>query len=187
MSDDGRGSFTLLLTDAPFPFGLVSEANVWIDKVEIVSDDDGITTLTTFDPAERFNLLELQNGVTTPLFEGELAENTYSQIRLYVSDASIVLIDEQVLEIKVPSERINVLLSGLDIENGFSSELTLDFDVSESFVVQGNPDTPAGIKGFLFKPVVKPINMTSTPEGDEGVVEGEEQEDEEEESADDDE
>jgi hypothetical protein len=34
-------------------------------------------------------------------------------------------------------------------------EIVVDFDVAESFVVQGNPDTPAGINGFTFKPVLK--------------------------------
>lgn len=160
----GRGSFTLHLTDAPFPYELVSEANVWVDSVAIVSDDDAIETLTSYDPAEKFNLLELQNGITAQLFEGELEAGTYSQIRLYINGASIVLTDEQVFDLKVPSEMIKVLLASLTIEEGMDTELTLDFVVNESFIVQGNPNTPAGINGFIFKPVVKPINMISKPE-----------------------
>ena len=38
----------------------------------------------------------------------------------------------------------------------------LDFDVSRSFVVQGNPSTPAGIKGFIFKPVIRAVNASAT-------------------------
>ncbi len=38
--------------------------------------------------------------------------------------------------------------------------MTLDFDLEKSFVVQGNPNTAAGIKGFHFKPVVKPLGYS---------------------------
>src|SRR3990167_5116760 len=48
----------------------------------------------------------------------------------------------------------------LEIRTGAVSELMLDFDVSKSFVVQGNPETPAGIKGFHFKPVVRVGNSS---------------------------
>lgn len=176
--NEGTSNFTLLLTDAPFPYDLVSEANVWVDSVDIVSDEDEVQTLATFDPAEKYNLLELQNGVTTTLFDGELESGTYSHIRLYVSSASIVLTDEQVFDLMVPSERIQVLLNGVTLEEGVDAELTLDFDVSESFIVQGDPTTIAGINGFIFKPVVKPINFTDGIDDgdseDEGEEEGEE-------------
>jgi (2Fe-2S) ferredoxin len=37
--------------------------------------------------------------------------------------------------------------------------LVVDFDVSESFVIQGNPQTPAGIHGMLFKPTLRVVVM----------------------------
>ena len=40
--------------------------------------------------------------------------------------------------------------------------MLLDFDVRKSFVVQGNPDTHAGIKGFHFKPVIRTINISTS-------------------------
>ena len=33
--------------------------------------------------------------------------------------------------------------------------VTVDFDVNDNFVMQGNPETPAGIHGILFTPVLK--------------------------------
>ena len=35
--------------------------------------------------------------------------------------------------------------------------LVVDFDVSQNFVVQGNPNTPAGINGILFTPSLRAI------------------------------
>jgi hypothetical protein len=44
----------------------------------------------------------------------------------------------------------------------------LDFNLEKSFVLKGNAYTPAGIKGFNFKPVVKAVNNTT-----EGTLAGE--------------
>jgi hypothetical protein len=42
-----------------------------------------------------------------------------------------------------------------------TSEIVLDFNLDRSFVLKGNMNTPAGIKGFNFKPVIKAINNTT--------------------------
>jgi hypothetical protein len=49
----------------------------------------------------------------------------------------------------------------LHVATGLTTDVTLDFDVANSFVLKGNMDTPAGIKGFNFKPVIKAINETT--------------------------
>jgi hypothetical protein len=36
--------------------------------------------------------------------------------------------------------------------------MILDFNLSNSFVLQGNMNSPAGIKGFIFKPVIRAVN-----------------------------
>jgi hypothetical protein len=33
--------------------------------------------------------------------------------------------------------------------------LVVDFDVSRSFVLQGNPETPAGVRGVIFTPTIR--------------------------------
>ena len=43
---------------------------------------------------------------------------------------------------------------GIEIIPG-ETILVLDFDVSRSFVLQGNPESPAGIHGVLFRPVLR--------------------------------
>lgn len=49
----------------------------------------------------------------------------------------------------------------IEVVGGLTAELLLDFDVSRSFVPQGNMDTPAGIKGFNFTPVIKAANLST--------------------------
>jgi hypothetical protein len=47
-----------------------------------------------------------------------------------------------------------------EVTTSLTQDVMLDFDLSRSFVVQGNPDTPAGIQGFHFKPVVRAVNVS---------------------------
>lgn len=164
---EGQGGLTVLLTDAPFPFELVSQANVTINRVDIVSDNEGILTIA--EGEQTFNLLDLQNGVTAVLAQADLPAGTFPQIRLIVSSASVVLNDGATFDLFVPSGAqtgIKVLLPDFSVDAGGNVTLTLDFDVSESFVVMGNPDTPAGIRGFIFKPVVRPLGLADDdPDG----------------------
>ena len=164
------GTVRVLLTDAPFPFDLVESANVEIERVELLSDEEGVQVLSEEEQA--FNLLTLRNGVTTPLGEIELPAGRYDQIRLIVDDsASVVLKNGTRYDLKVPSGTetgIKVLTGGLEISGEEQATITLDFNVEESFVVQGNPNTPAGIKGFIFKPVVK-LKDIDQEEGEEEI------------------
>lgn len=174
---EGDGRLTVLMTDAPFPFDLVSEANVTITRVDVVTET-GVEVIMSSEAGETFNLLDLQNGVTTALGSTDMEAGSFHQVRLIVSEASILLIDGREFDLFIPSGAqtgIKVLIPNGSVENGSETQLTLDFDVSESFVVLGNPDTPAGINGFIFKPVVRPVGMTVNGEpadADEG--EGEE-------------
>lgn len=171
--DEGAtGTLQVMLTDAPFPFDRAEAANVTIERVVALTTSDTTETgeeegdggrVVLSDEEQSFNLLELRDGVTAPLATEELPAGTYEQIRLILGEnASVVMEDSTTYDLQVPSGTqtgVKVLLGGLTVEPGTESELTLDFDVEESFVVKGNPDSPAGINGFLFKPTVKVKSM----------------------------
>lgn len=159
-SDDPEGRVRVLLTDAPFPFDLVDEANVTIERVELRGTPG--TFVLTDDPQQE-DLLMLQNGVTVSLGEVDVPEGVYHELRLQVSeDAEVVMNDNSVYDLKVPSGTetgIKIKLDSLDIHDGDLAIVTVDFNVEESFVVRGNPNTPAGINGFIFKPVLKALSV----------------------------
>lgn len=170
------GTLRLNLTDAPLD--IIEEANVTIDQVSIISgsveseqdtassEEGEIFVLS--DETMEFDLLELQD-IDTLLVQEEIPAGSYSQIRLRVTEASMVLENGDVYTLgpgdgnfRIPSGQqtgIKILLPNFTVESDAETELTLDFDVEDSFVVQGNPDTPAGVNGFIFKPVVRPVNM----------------------------
>jgi hypothetical protein len=165
-NDSDVGQLTVRVTDAPFPIDMVDYANVTINKVEIrsVGSDTGspYITLTDEDFSETFDLLLLQNGVTGDVVQMEVPVGSYDLVRLYVDTTEIKVTDGDVYHLKVPSGSqtgIKVFVNpAIEVAGGLSAELLLDFDINKSFVVKGNPSTPAGINGFNFKPVIRAVN-----------------------------
>ena len=167
----GPAQVTVLLTDAPVDY--IDEAWVDIGAVELVPADDGpIITLSEDGTDGPVDLLELQDAATAILADAEIEAGSYAQLRLIVESASVTLADDWTFtdgstekELTVPSGAqtgIKLILSGEDEEGPLEippGELVLvvDFDVSQSFVIQGNPETPAGIHGMLFKPTLRVV------------------------------
>ncbi|MCR9227500.1 MAG: DUF4382 domain-containing protein [Flavobacteriaceae bacterium] len=173
---EGTGTLSVQLTDAPFPYELVAEANVTVYRVEarqvLDSDDDSDEQALTLSPFITLmeedievNLLELTNGITQQLAEIEVPAGSYDQIRVYVKGVNVVLTDGTVYDLDVPSgdsSGIKVFVNpAITVSGGLSSDLLLDFDVSRSFVAKGNINTPAGVNGFNFKPVIKASNLST--------------------------
>ncbi|MEN8156536.1 MAG: DUF4382 domain-containing protein [Bacteroidota bacterium] len=172
-NQDGPGRLVVKITDAPLPIDMVEAANVTITKVEIrsVVDTAGYPFITLFEGSREFNLLELRNGITAELVDMEVPAGDYNLIRLYVDSASITVKDHGTYEAKVPSGAetgIKLFIEpSLQVAGGLTAEVLLDFNIDESFVMQGNMNSPAGIKGLIFNPVIRAVNNTEA-----GVVEG---------------
>lgn len=162
----------ILLTDAAADY--IAQANVDIGRVELLPEENGRPITLSEDGTDgHVNLLELQNSATMQLAEAEVEEGLYHQLRLIVESANVTLIDgytfrdgSQTKDLKVPSGAqtgIKLLLRDefgdpLALGSG-ETVIVLDFDVNRSFVIQGNPETPAGIKSMLFKPTIKVTGM----------------------------
>lgn len=166
------GKIAVKLTDAPFPYDYVSEANVTISKIDArlqnpesidnSLDESGFVTL--FEGETKVNLLTLTNGITKDMGEAEVPVGTYDLVRIYVKDGSVLLTDGTSYDLKVPSgdqTGIKVFIKpSIEVVTQLSSDLLLDFDVSMSFVPIGNTNSVSGITGFNFKPVIRASNMS---------------------------
>ena len=164
-TEPGNARLTVLLTDAPSDY--LESAVVEIGRVEVRGADGSRTTV--IEDAGEFDLLELQNGVTTILGSVDLQPGTYTELRMIVESARVTLVPEyqfedgsQTMQIAVPSgaaSGIKIALEDVDGAGGPGVEirpgetiLVVDFDVSSNFVMNGSADEPAGIKGFNFTP-----------------------------------
>lgn len=175
-SNKDTGTISIRLTDAPFPHNLVAEANVTVFKIDArmkdgvdeempsEENDENSPYVVLMEEEIPVNLLELTNGITAELAEAEVPVGEYDLVRVYVRGVNVVLTDGTVYDLKVPSGEqtgIKVFIDpGLRVVGGISSDLLLDFDVSQSFVPKGNFNAAEGISGFNFKPVIKASNMS---------------------------
>ncbi len=165
----GNGNLVIKVTDAPFPIDMIESAMVTITKVEIRKAGDGISDGNPFivllEDTITFDLLDLRNGVTGELLEMEIPAGKYNLLRLYVEEASLKVKDGETYNVKVPSGQqtgIKIFVSPeFYVTGGLTTELLLDFDLSRSFVVRGNLNSPQGINGFIFKPVIRAVNNST--------------------------
>lgn len=181
------GRLSVQLTDAPFPFDLVAEANVTLFKVDArlkdgkqeEASEDGSRFVVLMEEEVPVNLLELSNGVTEELVDTDVPVGTYDLIRVHVKGVKVVLTDGRSFDLDVPSGAqtgIKIFIDpGITVAGGLSTDLLLDFDLSQSFVAKGNIEVVNGITGFNFKPVIKASNLSTagTLSGMVGSLDGE--------------
>ena len=173
------GTVIVSITDAPFPYDMVEEANItidWIklhkiDSLDLVGESDPDSVFIMLEKDTTLNLIDLSNGITAVMSEMEIPAGTYNEIRLHVTEASVKIFDDTtVYRLKIPGSGASGLKvkikPWLEVEEGVVSEVLLDFDVSRSFKILGNDKGKKDIK-FMFKPVVRAVNLSSA-----GKIEG---------------
>jgi len=172
-SEEGAESTTLQmhLTDAP---GDVTKANVLIDSVSIVGrvpeEDTTIGDSTDVDVSvlseESFeaDLTQLEGEVDTLLGTLDLEAGTYSQVRMITADPENFDVryetaqgDTAQANLKIPSGgqtgiKVN-FGSSLTVDGSIDTvDVTLDFDVKESFISRG----PVGqTSDYNFRPTIQ--------------------------------
>jgi len=171
--DGTNGKLIIKITDDPFNISYIESASVTITKVEIrkADDSEGYPFMVISEDTLTYDLINLRNGITEDLLNIDIPAGNYDLVRLYVSDASLKIKDlPDVFKVKVPSGSqtgIKLFINPvLQVEGGLTSELLLDFNLSRSFVMRGNLNT-AIKNGFIFKPVIRASNLSST-----GRIEG---------------
>ena len=174
---DDRAFIQVQLTDAPAD--LIESAQVWISRVYMMPGEDGEVYDLFNDAAnpKSYDLLLLRDGVTADLTAATAVDpGNYQQLRIIVDSAFITLAEGYTFNdgsttrsLKVPSGAetgIKVQLSEpVEAEPGATTTVVVDFDVEQNFVIQGNPNTPAGINGILFTPVLHEKSRTTSDEG----------------------
>ena len=99
---------------------------------------------------QKFNLLELSNGVTAVLGEEELEAGHYTQIRIVITEAEVVIDDTTSYSLTIPSGTLK-FVSGFNIVPDESTELIVDFDAARSIHTTGKEE-------YKLKPTIRIIN-----------------------------
>jgi hypothetical protein len=155
-SDSKTGSMTLKLTDAPIDS---AEAVVVVFTGVELKPTDGAAFSVDFATPKSIDLLALQGGKTTSLFENQtVPAGHYDWLRLKVytdpsaNDASYAMIDGAMHNLTIPSgaETGLKLVRGFTIAQGGTTGFVIDFDVRKSMVMQmGNGGR------YMLKPALR--------------------------------
>ena len=193
---DGNAEVRVLVTDAPSDYiaaadiwvsavylqgGAMDDDDLDDDGVDDGADDDVPGRVFLFDDPEnpkRFDLLLLRDGITEDLTGyTDVEPGSYGQLRLVVDSAVVTLAEGYAFRdggstssLMVPSGSSSGIKVQLDepveVDTGEEVTIVVDFDVDRNFVIQGNPETPAGIQGVLFTPLLQEISREETDDGD---------------------
>lgn len=163
---DGTGTLRMILVDAPADMGTVESLEVVFEKVlvhrgseeEEAEGDGWITVLSDTLPVEErtFELLELVNGVFATLGEVELEAGVYTQIRIMIESATLV-VDGEPQDLFIPSgdETGIKLVDSFTIDPNVITELVADFDVAQSL-----HEAPPGSGNYILRPTIRLVQRT---------------------------
>jgi hypothetical protein len=148
-------SLILYLTDAPA--SVYDSVNIRFSQVSAHLDSSWIILADTLMAV---NLLELTNGNKIVIGSADVPAGHYTQIRLRIVDAWVV-VDGERHGMDVPSGSTSGLKFGPEftIEEGATYEMVADFDVNRSIVTTGPPFNP---KGYKLKPRIRITAMAIT-------------------------
>lgn len=162
-------TITVRLVDAPGDFKAV---NVEVVDVMIKMDDDGDSHsgwISLEAENEIINLLDFTGGISKVLVDRfAIPAGTLSQMRLVLGDGNTIVIENELdedeeFDLKTPSAQQSGLKLKVNavIEEGYTYDFILDFDVEKSIVIAGN-------SGNI---ILKPVLYVST-EVNSGIIEG---------------
>ena len=155
----GTGTLGVSMTDAPacgFDKVYVTVDKVRVNQSSSAADTDAGWTDITLNPAQKIDLLSLNNGVLSSLGETPLAAGHYTQLRLVLDPntgagfANSVVPTGGVETALVTPSAVQSgikLINQFDVAAGQRVDLVLDFNACKSIVKRGNGT-------YALKPVI---------------------------------
>ncbi|MFO7893033.1 MAG: DUF4382 domain-containing protein [Longimicrobiales bacterium] len=172
--DPGNTLIEVWLTDAAASYLEVAEVD--IGAVELVAAGGSVATLAADGTASPVDLMELREQDPLQLAGQDVEPGLYTQLRLEVEsgrvelDAAYAFEDgSTVRDLAVPSDArsgaaLNLEVAGLEDDSVGATVidagrlvLMVDFDVNQSFLIQGDPEAPEGIDGIVFNPKLRVV------------------------------
>lgn len=146
---EGAGKMTVKMKDNPIELDAVFVEVLRVEVHHSNANGGGWIPLET--DAGIYNLLELQNGLTTTLSDSvELPVGKINQMRLILGSSNTVVVDSVTFPLLLSSQDETGLKFNLNtqINDGENVEVLFDFDAEKSIVLEGNGS-------YRLKPVIK--------------------------------
>ena len=164
-SSDGAATapLSMSITDAKpsLPVG-VTNFYVTIEEVFVHKSGGKWKSLELSQSPYTIDLLQFTNGETTEFVPPiQLEEGKYTQVRMIISEASLVVLSEDQKSttgytVTIPSDKLKTD-KNFDIDlNDHGVDITVDFDLSQSLVAEG----PDGGPPYKLKPVLHVVETS---------------------------
>jgi hypothetical protein len=135
----------LLLTDNPVDY---DEVNVEIIGIKVNLSKDSSSWISLTPNAGVYNLLDLQNGITTQLANGTVPEETLKEVRFILGTNNTVKANGTTYPLTIPSGSESGLKVKIDKRlNETLNTFTLDFDAALSVKEESD--------GYKLRPVIR--------------------------------
>ncbi len=131
---EGQGEVKVKLTDGPFPFNFVTEANIGIAKIELKTATGEY--ITVFQGSADYNMVGLTNGATAEVEATNIEAGTYVEARVTLDAASVHLSDGNTFNMNTEASASAYTVTidpALVVEEGENSEILFDLDINDSF------------------------------------------------------
>ena len=161
-SSTGTGTVSLSMTDAkPMLPDNVTNCFVTIDEVLVHKSGGAWEPLRMVQTPYTIDLLQFSDGSSTEFVPPvALASGKYTQIRLSVTNAVLRFdngVTTQDVTVTIPSGNLKTDQNfDFDVADSAAVDITVDFDLSKSIVVEG----PAGTPSYKLKPVLHVVETT---------------------------
>jgi len=144
-----RGSFAILITDAP-----LEAEQVLVNYREIAVHKTGGEFETIWTGTKTMDLIALRDKEEL-LLDAPLTAGFYTQIR-FIIDSGQVVVEGKTYPLDVPSAEVKIV-GNFQVQEGGTTRLVLDFDAEKSIHV-----TSAGKKNdkYVLRPVIKVKSIT---------------------------
>lgn len=133
------------ITDEAVNLDVIKSVFITVTKLQVHKDKAWTTVLSV---PKKYDLLELRKTSSIGLVADlNLPAGSYTQIRLSISEISIVKNDGTASSAKLPSGELTIV-SIAPVDKGAISSLIFDFDLEKSLVITGSGS-------YIFLPVIK--------------------------------
>ncbi|GAG71234.1 unnamed protein product [marine sediment metagenome] len=172
----GKGRLKIYLTDSSGNYKENDSDNysavyITISKIEAHiagEDEEPWDVLKEWDEGDEVEIdliILKEQGISLLLTENELIPNKYTQLRLFVTKASVLIEtkskENKVIEVGTNGEPVEIpsadqtgikLIHPFEINDGQTTELTIDFDAEKSIIKTDNGE-------YKLKPTIKVISI----------------------------
>ena len=136
-AEDNDAKVAVKLTDDPFPYNFVAEANVDFTKIELKNENGDYVTVYSGSHTE--NVAAYTNGATANVTVAAVSPGTYTDVRVTIGGVTVKLTNNETYSVDAATsfETEVPIYPEITVSEGDEANLLFDMDLSDSIQFSG--------------------------------------------------